>query len=258
MGSSAARSWRVVAASVQGSSHSRVAQPCQDAHVWMLCPDGVLIAAVADGAGSARFGEAGAAVAARAAVEAAAAMLATAGSPSDDNGWRVLLEDALVAARSDVAVAAVARQASTDDLATTLILVVATPLLVAAGQIGDGAVVTGSPDGQFTTLTAPRFGEYINETDFLTSGDGLDRAQVAIQRVGALSVAVLSDGLQLLALKIPGATPHSPFFAPLFRFCASASDSTTATETLAEFLRSSRVQERTDDDLTLLLATFVD
>jgi len=62
--------------------------------------------------------------------------------------------------------------------------------------------------------------------------------------------------LQMLALKIPEGTPHGPFFAPLFRFSGTVKEDSDAKEQLESFLRSPRVSERTDDDLTLLLATF--
>jgi hypothetical protein len=59
-----------------------------------------------------------------------------------------------------------------------------------------------------------------------------------------------------LALKIPEGTPHKPFFAPLFRFSGEWKEEEDAKQQLESFLRSPRVCERTDDDLTLLLATF--
>jgi serine/threonine protein phosphatase PrpC len=61
--------WRVVAASVGGTSHLRNNQLCQDAHHWQILPDNVLVAAVADGAGSAVSGKLGAMVAVEAAIE---------------------------------------------------------------------------------------------------------------------------------------------------------------------------------------------
>jgi serine/threonine protein phosphatase PrpC len=61
--------WRVVAASVRGKSHERAGQLCQDAHYWETLPEGILISAVADGAGSAVLGKVGAIVAAQTAVE---------------------------------------------------------------------------------------------------------------------------------------------------------------------------------------------
>jgi len=49
-------------ASVRGN-HEKVGQLCQDAHHWEKLPEGVLVAAVADGAGSATLGKVGAIVA---------------------------------------------------------------------------------------------------------------------------------------------------------------------------------------------------
>ena len=62
----------------------------------------------------------------------------------------------------------------------------------------------------------------------------------------------------MLALKMPEATPHAPFFSPLFRFMAQVADEAAAKEQLEAFRCSERVRERTDDDLTLLLAALVE
>jgi hypothetical protein len=67
-------------------------------------------------------------------------------------------------------------------------------------------------------------------------------------------LALFSDGLQMLALKMPPGTPHPPFFAPLMRFVAQTRDRATAEEHLRGFLQSPRIAERADDDLTLVLA----
>jgi hypothetical protein len=48
--------------------------------------------------------------------------------------------------------------------------------------------------------------------------------------------------------------PHKPFFFPLFDFAANADDKTVAKEQLLKFLRSDRITQRTDDDLTLIIA----
>jgi hypothetical protein len=61
----------------------------------------------------------------------------------------------------------------------------------------------------------------------------------------------------MTALRMPGADPHPGFFAPLFQFLSREGDGTLAQEALASFLASPRVRGRTDDDLTLLLATLV-
>ena len=107
-----------------------------------------------------------------------------------------------------------------------------------------------------TALTQPEQGEYLNETKFLICPDAVETAQVSIWQGQPAHLAIFSDGLQMLALKMPDGRPHSPFFAPLFRFVASVSDPTEAQEQLEAFLRSPRVTERTNDDLTLILAAF--
>jgi serine/threonine protein phosphatase PrpC len=249
--------WRVVAASVRGTSHEKTGQPCQDVHNWDIVPPGALVAVVADGAGSAAQGELGADVAARAVVEMICSDRAMPPWPDDDPGWQLLLTNALKAARMAVEAEAAAHEVTVWDLATTLIVVVATPELVAAAQVGDGAAVVGDSEGNMIALTAPQSGEYINETTFLISPDALDKAQVTVWRGTPTHLAVLSDGLQMLALQMPDGTPHAPFFSPLFRFVTNATDEREAEEQLTAFLRSPRVTERTNDDLTLLLATRV-
>jgi hypothetical protein len=246
-------SWRAVAASVRGTSHEKTGQPCQDVHHWDILPGGILVAAAADGAGSAALGEMGAGVAARTAVEMVIQREAV--LPDDDDGWRSLLTEAFKAARAAIEVEVVAHEVTERDLATTLILVVATPELVAAAQVGDGASVLADSEGNVIGLTEPQIGEYINQTTFLTSPDALNSAQSVIWRGRAVHVAILSDGLQMLALKMPEGTPHAPFFSPLFRFIAGMTDETKAKEQLEAFLLSPRIRERVDDDLTLLLAT---
>lgn len=253
--------WRVVAASVRGTSHERVGQLCQDAHQWEKLPEGVFVAAVADGAGSATLGKVGAIVASQTAVETIILDVGTRNRvpllslPENEQGWQLLLTKALEAAKTAVEAEAIACKMTARDLATTLIIVVATPNLIAAAQVGDGVAVASDVNGNFIALTAPQRGEYINETTFLVSPNALDTAQVNLWHGATANIAVLSDGLQMLALEMSEGKPHVPFFSPLFHFMADVTDESEAKEQLVAFLRSPRILDRTDDDLTLLLAT---
>lgn len=251
--------WRVAAASVRGAGHEKRGEPCQDAHFWQALPgeaggSGVLLAAVADGAGSASLAEVGSSIAARSAVEALCASPLPSGDEHDE-GWKVWLASALRAARAEVEAEAARRQVEASELATTLIVVAAAPELVAAVQVGDGALVVSDGRGNITALTVPQSGEYINETTFLVSPNALESAQVVVWRQAATQLALFSDGLQMLALAMPQGAPHEPFFAPVFRFAAGACDEQAAGERLARFLASPRIRERTPDDVTLLLAS---
>ncbi|MGL5510695.1 MAG: PP2C family serine/threonine-protein phosphatase, partial [Microcoleaceae cyanobacterium] len=177
--------------------------------------------------------------------------------PTDDLGWQNLLLDALRAAQGAIAQTAEKLEVELRELATTLILVIATPELVIGGQVGDGASVIGDRHGQIISLTMPDSGEHINETTFLIEENALEHIKIEIWHGQAKNLAIFSDGLQMLALKMPMATPHQPFFQPLFKFLQQVTDMEEANQQLEGFLRSPKVTERADDDLTLLLASLI-
>ena len=70
-------------------------------------------------------------------------------------------------------------------------------------------------------------------------------------------VALFSDGLQRLALHYQNRTAHAPFFRSKMQGLEAAEDASPAalSAQLALFLSSPPVNERTDDDKTLILAT---
>lgn len=250
-GESLSKTWRVIGASVQGVSHIKTGQPCQDAHAWSLLPNGTLLAAVADGAGSAALAEVGAELAVQAAVNFLRHEFIENALPADEAAWQTRLVDALKSARQRLEDEALTRACALRDLAATLIVVVATGELVAAAHVGDGAAVLNAGDA-LLLLAAPQASEYVNETTFLVSADYLSAAQFDCWQGRAHHLALFTDGLQRLALQMPLQQPHAPFFTPLFQFVANAG--VEAEAQLEAFLRSPRIAERADDDLTLLLA----
>ncbi len=239
--------WRVIGASVQGVSHVKTGAPCQDAHAWMVLPDRTLLAAVADGAGSAVLAEVGAQLAVQTALDCLQHAW-----PAQDGDWQPFFTSALRAARQRLEQEAEARECGLRDLAATLIVVVVSDEVTISAHIGDGAAVLRDEAGALHLLATPQSSEYVNETTFLVSADYLSAAQFTIWQGRAQYVALFSDGLQRLALQMPLGKPHAPFFAPLFQFAAQAGEN--ADEQLAAFLRSPRITARADDDLTLVLA----
>lgn len=231
-------------------------QLCQDAHHWQLLPGNVLVAAAADGAGSASQGKVGAMVAVETAIESLSLKDITRDSLADDETVRSLLTEALLAAKKAVEDEAAACQKQPQDLATTLIIAIASPEMVAAAQIGDGMAVAKDHLGNLLALTIPDNGEYINETTFLTSPGALETAQMRLWRETIVNIGLLTDGLQMLALNMVVSEPHKPFFFPLFDFVKNAEDQAEAKEQLVKFLGSERITQRTDDDLTLIIGAF--
>jgi hypothetical protein len=240
--------WKCVSASVIGTSHVTQGLPCQDAHGIVSLDNGVLIVAVADGAGSAKRSDEGS----RLAVETSTQYLADqvqVTQPETSEDCEVLLDDAVANARAALQKLAPGDQVS--DLATTLLLAIVTDRWLSTIQVGDGAVVCRSPSG-LRVLSELGQGEYINETTFLTSSDYLSRLhRVTVPSKDVRGLAMLTDGIELLALRYVDNTAHEPFFSTMFEFAENPSSTKAELE---EFLQSERVCDRTDDDKTLVLA----
>lgn len=251
--------WRVAGASVRGASHERLGLPCQDAHQWAVLPGAVLVAAVADGAGSALLADVGASIAVTASIDAAQRRFSRRKVPEhkDDSAWQEILREVLEAARKAVEHEAGMRELPARDFACTLSLVFAAAGFAATIQIGDGAVVIATAEGQMRAVSRPPQGECLNETVFLTSPESLTLAQTEIWHGHLAHLAMFSDGLQMAALRMPAAEPHPGFFTPLFQFLARDGDEAQRHEALAAFLCSPRLRDRTDDDVTLFLATLL-
>jgi hypothetical protein len=245
--------WRVVGASVQGTSHFERDTPCQDAHLCAVLPSGVLVVAVADGAGTAARSDEGAAVAVQQTIASLQVMLDT-HTPGDESEWRTLMSQVFEDARSAIVQLADQNDSSLRDFATTLTCVVVTEDQMIAGQIGDGLAVAQDDAGNLVALSRPQRGEYANEAYFLTMPQAGDYVDIQVHAYAAHALAVSTDGLLRLALKLPQYDPHAPFFTPLFAFATTIEDETLATQQLIDFLASARVCARTDDDKTLVLA----
>ena len=254
-GSAESNPWRVVAESVTGASHIRAGIVCQDSHEYRLLEPNLLIAAISDGAGSASQAEVGSKIAVRFSIQTLTDFFERNLMPEEDEDWKTLMLSALLAAQRGVEAEAERLGVALRELASTLILFVASPEFAVVAQIGDGAAVLQNAGGEILALTVPQSGEYLNETLFLVSPRAIEQAQFGVWRGDVANVASFSDGLQLLALKLSDGKPHAPFFTPLFRFLRETEDAEEAKTQLTGFLRSPRITQRADDDLTLLLAT---
>jgi hypothetical protein len=239
--------WKLVFGSVRGTSHVQSGQPCQD-HCAGSVVGTAVVAACSDGAGSAELSHHGSRCAVERFLEEAIRSLGEAAPERDSiQAW-------VDAARSRVLEEASALGVPPRKLACTLLGAVAGDDWTAYVQIGDGVIVFDGEAG-YELAFWPDNGEYANTTRFLTDEDYSAHLRIEIvpRRVGELGL--LTDGLQMLALNFAQARVHGPFFAPLFRAVRNGPDEEALRASLLEFLDSSRVNDRTDDDKTLLLAT---
>jgi hypothetical protein len=249
--------WKLLFQSVQGTAHERAGQPCQDScrvRLRRTAHGPVLVLACADGAGSASHAEVGARLACRGVVRLVL----------DDlrNGLPVaqVERDTVLSwherLRQQFRKEAEQRQLDVHQLACTLLLAVVADDAAAFSQVGDGAIVLADGDA-YRTVFWPQNGEYANSTNFLTD-DAFADSLAFDRRTGQVDeLALFTDGLQMLALNFADHTVHQPFFVPMFRKLRSAAPGEGLARALRQFLRSPAVNQRSDDDRTLVLATRV-
>ena len=239
--------WKRVFGSVQGTSHVASGLPCQDYCAGTVIGT-TLVAACADGAGSAELSHLGAKATVDRFLEVASSELAGA-APTKDQ-----LEAWVDAARERLLEEAAANETTPRQLACTFLAALAGDGWAAFAQVGDGVIVFDGEEG-YELAFWPDNGEYANTTRFLSEDDYRRHLRIEIVERQVMELAVLTDGLQMLALDIAGAKVHNRFFAPLFKAVTNGPDEPALQTSLLEFMDSKRVNERTDDDKTLLLAT---
>lgn len=248
----ASSSWVVVSASVQGTSHLKIALPCQDAYAYKALNDSILVAAVADGLGSAASAQVGAQLAVASAVAYMEQEIVRT-LPCDEAAWVQLTRDCFQSARASLEAEAQKSQAALRDYSTTLLLAVLAGDWLVTGHVGDGAAVAWLEDRGLAMVSLPKNDEYVNVTYPLTMPD-MDRVaefKAGLTKVKAL--ALMSDGMQHVSIHTADNTPHSPFFEPLFRQLPGVKDMLKASQNLAEFMASGPINAHTDDDKTLVL-----
>ncbi len=247
--------WKVIDASVPGSSHVHSGLPCQDARrrgQFDVEDERILLAVCADGAGSAELSDVGAKKACDHFFELAYEALKAPGAMRRLDraqllGWYEQIREAIEeeAAR---------REVPSRQLACTLLTAIVGEHRALFAQVGDGSIVYR--DGEaYAAVFWPQVGEYANMTNFVTQ-EGLARVfefEELEERVDEL--ALFTDGLQRIALDFSKKAPHQRFFTPLFAPLRSAEDDSELNAPLIGFLGSPQVNSRTDDDKTLILAT---
>lgn len=214
----------------------------------------VLIACVSDGAGSASHSHIGSAWACETLADEIADFLGsgrplTEATRADADVWCVNVHRCLVAQAEEAAV--MPRQ-----LACTLMGVAVSDAGAVYVHIGDGAIVVNFGE-EYVPIFWPQNGQYANMTYFITEAEALTHVQFAVTSDAPDEVALLTDGLQTLALKFDSKTAYAPFFRALFSQVRDEpeGEAQRLTSALAEFLDSGPVNARTDDDKTLVLAT---
>jgi hypothetical protein len=253
--------WRVVGASVVGSSHLKVGEPGQDFALHELIGSAetgqVLVAVISDGAGSAEQAAIGSSTTCHTFISLARLFIVGGGDVSSLNRTRAEHWVKQITDELDRK----ARNSGHDlhDYACTLLAAIIANDSAVFMQIGDGAIVTshGEDDG-WSWVFWPQHGEFANTTNFVVSDNALEALEFELAPRRIDEIALFTDGLENLVLHQSSKTVHDPFFNALLkpiRQSMSVGHDVDLSEKLRVYLASPAFCERTDDDRTLLIAS---
>jgi hypothetical protein len=249
-----------MAASVQGTSHLEENVPCQDAHQCVVLKDmrgqEVLVAIASDGAGSAKFSDQGSKMVCQYFVHTAETFLAKGYSLADLSYSD--LETMVRDVRQDLRLYAELNEANVHDYACTVLVAMVDGTRGIFAQIGDGAIVFAreSQPNLYYLPIQPNRGDYVNTTYFATDGNAESSLRIEIIEAPITEVAIVTDGLEHLAVKFDTGEAFDPFFKSFFPTLRQTTENTPKlSDDLALFLNSPKVNERTNDDKTFILAT---
>ncbi len=251
--------WRYARASAIGLAHLTQNTECQDRFLCRAIEtvEGeVLIAVVADGAGSTTDGGRGAEIACELFVEQTAEFL-----QSSNASVKTLNEDFgrrwISYFQTKIAEIARENEKSPRDYASTLVAAVAGETGAAFYQIGDGALVysTSGEAGSYRFGVAPDESEYVNMTDFVTDRTASERLRFRFVEEAVEDLILFSDGIFPVAVDYQINQPHEPFLMPMIAPLRNGSAADDLSEKLEKFLASPKINEKTDDDKTIILAS---
>lgn len=244
--------WTWAAASRRGTAHEANREGRQDAY-RVLAVGRFVIAIACDGAGSTRHGRLGAVIATRMLSMRAAEWVGRQQAVPPPRAVEMWVAEARLA----ILVHADRRGCFMGEFAATLVMAISDGSCTLTAHVGDGAIVgryAGSDD--FIQLSWPESGQYASTTFFLT--DAVPRLRIGMLAGIAIDqLAVMTDGLERLALSFAEKAAHAPFFRSMFAPVASSSyfgRDHHLSDSLAAFLSSASVNARTDDDKTLVIA----
>jgi len=243
-------SWQVLAASATGVSHVKQQKGNEDAFAIASSCTGDLLLVASDGAGSAKHAAQGSTFLSQTILE----QLITFPSSSSRYTLECDLLALLYRLKGDLDALAERERQTAKAFAATLVVVKVMPFYTLALQLGDGAIIMQNQQDELSFLTQAFHGEYASETTFVSSESALKQASTAVVLSSDIkALALLTDGLEPVALQ--NGKPFKDFFEPLFKFASNEQDAAKKCRDLESFLSSERIDSRTHDDKTLIVAS---
>ena len=208
-----------------------------------------MFAAVADGAGTAKFAAEGAKLAVRILRKEIRHILLKDEMHLTEDALRT----AVLMTSNHIEEHATRSSHKSRDYASTLICAVLLPDQAWHLQIGDGAAVFRYGEQRIVDFW-PAKGEYGNETFFITDDSVLEQLYVREIEIPD-EVTLFTDGLEAIALDLKNREVHRPFYDSFYRVLnqREAGFQSDLAKGLESWMQTDLVTSRTDDDKSLVL-----
>ena len=251
--------WKAIGESVIGSSHTKSGRPCEDRIRFAIVPTAAgaeaLVCCISDGAGSAGYAAEAAEYVTHRGFELLSAKLL-----AEPDMTEAFLFDTAEKLYDGLKARAQEKGTEINEFSCTLLGCVLLDEQAAFFQIGDGAIARNDGSGYYTPVWLPHNGEYQNTTAFLIDDSNFPYFNTMILHEPVSEVAIFTDGLQMLTMNREAGCMHQPFFTGLFkwlRIVETPDEQAVLQQKLSSYLGSDLINNRTDDDKTLFLATSI-
>ena len=152
-----------------------------------------------------------------------------------------------------------ARESKKDvrEFASTLVGAVVGEKTAVFYQVGDGGAVfstCGKPES-YRFGIEPEDAEYVNMTNFITDETASESLRFVLIEEAIEDLILFSDGIYAVAVDYQKNKPHEPFLMPMIAPLRNGNSINGLNEKLENFLSSPKLNEKTDDDKTIILAS---
>ncbi|MEO6590107.1 MAG: protein phosphatase 2C domain-containing protein, partial [Pyrinomonadaceae bacterium] len=94
-----------------------------------------------------------------------------------------------------------------------------------------------------------------NTTEFLTDETAIESLRFVLIKENIEDLILFSDGIFAVAVDYQRNKPHEPFLMPMIAPLRNGNPADGLNEKLENFLASPKINEKTDDDKTIILAS---
>lgn len=253
--------WHAAYASAIGTSHEKSKNPCQDACGSRIIQAGsgqeIFLGIVSDGAGSASRSEVASSLVVEMFLKKFTSLIKSELELQTIDRSYIL--SWLNEVRSQIFIQAKNENLSPREFACTIVAAIVGIDNSIFFQVGDGAIVVSeSPSNDYGCIFWPQHGEFINQTNFIIQENLSDVLEFEFSQNRINRIALFTDGIERLVLNFSDKSVYPPSLNSIFEWLQNTPQPNPiegTSQALNTFLNSPFINNRTDDDKSLVMAS---